>query len=84
MVFRENSGLPLGMESNLVALNSTFIKGSIWKLSLSVERTRMEWETMSAPDLVSTANKLVRILNKSHKTKSTEILQFSTLANGGP
>ena len=74
--FKENSHLPSDVESTWVAFNSMLVNILNWCLSFSVKRTRVEWETMSTPDLVNLANQLTRTLDESSKRKTAKILNF--------
>lgn len=60
--FKDNSGLPLYVDSSQVALNCTI--GLNWDHPLLVKRTRVKWERMSAPDLVNMANQLSYTLDR--------------------
>lgn len=76
IIFKENSGLPMDVESIQVAFNSVFRNRLNWHLSLLVKRSRMEWETISTPDLVNLANQLTCTIENSTKRKTTEILSL--------
>ena len=58
--------------------NSMFINGLNQDLSLLVERTRMEWETMFTPDLVNLANQHTQTLEESPK----RLLKFLIFNSG--
>ena len=76
IVFKENSGLPLNVESTQVAINSMFINILNQDLSLLVKRTRKEWETTLTPNSVNISNQLACIPEDSTKKKTTEILNL--------
>ena len=76
IAFRESSGLAMGVKSIWVAFNCMVINGLNQDRSLLVRRTRMEWETVSTPDLVSLANQLSHTLDYSAERRSTKILNF--------
>ena len=44
IVFKENSGLPLNIESTWAVFNSVFINGPSWDLPFLVKRAGTEWE----------------------------------------
>ena len=74
IIFNENSGLLSYVDSIQVVFNSMLIHGLKWDLSFLVKRTRMEWETVPNPDLVTLANQLNCPLDESAKRKTTKIL----------
>lgn len=76
IVFKENSGFLMDVESTQVAFNSMFIKGLNWDFSLIVKRARMEWETLSTSDSVNLANWLSYTLEDSTKRKTSKIPDF--------
>lgn len=84
IVFKENSGLPMDVESIQVAFNSVFSNRLNWHLSLLVKRSRIEWETVSTLDLVNLANQLTCTIENSTKTKTTKILSFQFQQMGVP
>ena len=64
IIFKENSGLPMDVESTWVAFNSMFINELNWDLSLLAKRIRIRWETMFVMDLVNLANRLTHTHTK--------------------
>ena len=72
-VFEENYDLPPDVDSIWVAFNSMFINELNQDLSLLVKGTKIEWETMSTPDLINLANQLSHTLDESPKRKTAKI-----------
>ena len=68
--------LPSDVDSPWVAFNSVSINRLSRDLSLSGKRTRMEWETMSTPDLVDLSNQLARALGGHLREKTLTFLIF--------
>ena len=75
IMFKEDSGLPLDVESTQVAFNFMFIVLN-WDLSLVIKRTRIKWKIMSTPDLANLASQLTHTLDDSTKRKTTKILSL--------
>ena len=76
LFFKENSGFPSDVDSTQVVFNSMFIHGLNWDLSFQIKRTRIEWKTVSTPDLVNLANQLSCTLDELPKRKTAEILNL--------
>ena len=57
-----------------VAFNSLFINDLNQDFSLLVKRTKIEWETLSTPDLVNLATQVSHTLAQSCKRKTAKIL----------
>lgn len=73
-VFFNNSGFPSYVDFTQVAFNS--INGRNQDLSIVVNRTRLEWKTMSISDQVNLVNQLSHNLNESPQRKTTRILNL--------
>ena len=70
----ENSGLFVNVESTWE--DFMFIDRLNGDLFLLVKRSRMEWETMSSPDLINLVNELTCTLGDQTKRKTTKVLNF--------
>lgn len=74
--FKKNSGLLSDVDSTQISFNLMFINGLNQDLSLLVKRIRMEWKSISTPDLVNLANQRSRIPDESPKRKTAKILNL--------
>lgn len=73
VIFKENSGLPSDTESTKVPLNSVFRNVLDEDLALLVKWAQLNWEIITTPDLVNSANQLAQTIQKSNKQKATKI-----------